>query len=478
MNIMNKKNKNNITDGMRGSAIAYGLVMIAVVSIILTSMISFVVSQLKYGYFVESKEEAFHIAESGINYYRWYLAHETDGRSAQQIQDFWSEGNAKGVSDPYVVVYKDGAGNNVGEYEINVTPPDANSTIIEVVSEGYTYKYPNSKRTIKARFRRPSWSEYAALGNSFLRFGDGTEVSGKIFANGGVHFDGVAHNVVYSGVTQYYDSDSDVHSTKPGVWTSWSGEYNTNMGSDVFVAGKKFPMPVKDFNTVSSDLNMLKAEAIAGTNGSLYFDNNKAGRHIILKTDGTFDIRTVQSFNGSSKEIGGYNGNWATYSIPENGLIFVEANVLLEGAINGERVTVVAANLLTGQKANVYLKNDLRYTSYDGTDVIGVMAQDNIEVIMHSSNNLRIDAALLAVEGRVGRDTYNNKKDEITVFGAIATNKRYGFAYTGNNYNCGGFSIGRGYCLRNLIYDNNLLYSPPPYFPTGDKYLIDLWEEL
>jgi hypothetical protein len=45
---------------------------------------------------------------------------------------------------------------------------------------------------------------------------------------------------------------------------------------------------------------------------------------------------------------------------------------------------------------------------------------------------------------------------------------RYGFSWTD----------GTGYITRNLYYDNNLLYYPPPYFPTGTQYELDLWEEL
>ena len=29
-----------------------------------------------------------------------------------------------------------------------------------------------------------------------------------------------------------------------------------------------------------------------------------------------------------------------------------------------------------------------------------------------------------------------------------------------------------------LNYDNNLLYNPPPYFPTEENYKTDMWEEL
>jgi hypothetical protein len=81
----------------------------------------------------------------------------------------------------------------------------------------------------------------------------------------------------------------------------------------------------------------------------------------------------------------------------------------------------------------------------------------------------------MAQSGRVGRENYAGGsaiRDTITVNGAIATNLRYGFAWTTGAVHTS------GYRNRNLYYDNNLLYCPPPYFPTGKNYLIDLWEEL
>ena len=120
----------------------------------------------------------------------------------------------------------------------------------------------------------------------------------------------------------------------------------------------------------------------------------------------------------------------------------------------------------------MYILNDIRYTNTDGRDIIGIIGQDNIEIAYASENDLRIDAALLAQQGRVGREHYvedygSDSKSVITVNGAIATNERYGFAFTD----------GTGYITRNLYYDNNLLYYPPPYFPTGTQYEMDLWEE-
>jgi hypothetical protein len=90
----------------------------------------------------------------------------------------------------------------------------------------------------------------------------------------------------------------------------------------------------------------------------------------------------------------------------------------------------------------------------------------------------------LAQTGRVGREFYTggscgcgshsceDHKNTITVYGAIASNQRYGFAWID------GCPRDTGYLNRNIYFDNNLLYYPPPYFPTGSQYLLDLWEEL
>jgi hypothetical protein len=158
----------------------------------------------------------------------------------------------------------------------------------------------------------------------------------------------------------------------------------------------------------------------------------------------------------------------SNYSIVNNGVIFVENNIWLSGQINNKKITIVAANIIGGPIATVYIPSNLTYTNYDGRDILGVIGQNNIEIPSNSSSVLRIDGALLAQQGRIGAEHYGNNKTSITVNGALATNQRYGFAWTD----------GTGYTTRNLYYDNNLLYYPPPYFPTGTQYLLDLWEEL
>ncbi len=454
----------------------YGLIIMTVVSIVLTSIITFVANYTKYSLQIHAREQAFQVAESGIHFYRWYLAHQVEGRTASQIAAFWA-GTPYGVATPYEVEYKDPSGSAIGKYKLEVVPPSGTSTIVTVKSTGWTYRYPNDKRVIEVRFRKPAWSEDIVLANDVLRFGAGTEVFGKIHSNEGIRFDGVAHNLISSSVSTYDDPDHTggnefgVHTHDSPVDPLPPAAVPTR--ADVFEGGRKFPVTATDFNGVLGDLAYMKSEAQAGTNGSRYFNNTGQGRHIILNTNDTFTIRTVQSFNAATNQIINYSGGWSTYNLPEDGVIFVENNVWISGAIDSRHVTVVAANLTSASQKSIYIGNDIRYTNYTNcTDILGIIGQNDVEIFRASEDDLRIDASLIAQNGRVGRAHYSGGggdlvKSVITVYGAIATNQRYGFAWTD----------GTGYTTRNLYYDNNLLYCPPPYFPTGTQYEMDLWKE-
>ena len=153
--------------------------------------------------------------------------------------------------------------------------------------------------------------------------------------------------------------------------------------------------------------------------------------------------------------------------------------MVIDGQIDGARLTITAADLpvpssSSGYK-NVLTNNDLSYTNYDGTDSIGIIGQKGVMVGLFSEDNLKIDAALIAQNDRVGRFYYSGgsctykNRSVISLYGMIASYARYGFAYTN----------GTGYTTRNITYDANLLYAPPPDFPlTSDEYQILSWQEV
>ncbi len=131
----------------------------------------------------------------------------------------------------------------------------------------------------------------------------------------------------------------------------------------------------------------------------------------------------------------------------------------------------MAANLKTSAQKTVYIGKDIRTAAHNCNNIIGIIGQKDVEIIRDSDTDLALDAALIAQSGRVGRAWYDGvpaaNKNVITIYGAIASNLRYGFAWSDNT----------GYQTRNFYYDNNLLYCPPPYFPSGTQYQMDLWEE-
>ena len=441
---------------------------------------------IKAGRQAFNRERTLQIAEAGIDYYRWHLAH-----SPTDFQD------GTGGPGPYVHDFRDKDGNIIGEFELDITPPPLGSTLATVKSTGSITGDTSLLRKIVVQFAKPSIAKYAVVANAAMRFGSGTEVFGPIHSNGGIHFDALAHNVVTSAVVSYDDAD---HSggNEFGVHTHVAPTdplppFPVPQRTDVFEVGRQFPVPAVDFVGITADLAQMKTDAQA--NGFYRPSAGALGYHIVLKTNDTFDLYRVMSLvnppSGCTNSAG--QTGWGTWSIqnqqlignypfPANGIIFLEDDIFVDGQINGGRLTIVAAFLPDNPpfRKNIIVNNDLLYTNYDGSDILGLIAQGNVTVGLVSEDDLRIDAALIAQNGRVGRYYYrppgggsqrcspNHVRQTITLWGMIATNQRYGFAYTD----------GTGYQIRNLNYDGSLLYGPPPSFPlTSDQYITLTWGE-
>lgn len=441
---------------------------------------------------VQSRELALQIAEAGIEYSRWYLAH---------FQSGYTLGNSG--AGPYVYNFKDKDGDTVGTYTITVTAPASGSTLVKIKSTGATLADPTATRSIQISLAIPSLAKYAVFANSDIRFGQGTVVYGPIHSNGGIRFDGVAWNKLTSAKTSYDDPDhtggsefgvhTHVNATTGAVDDTFrpleAPPSTMQTRTDVFKAGRDFPVPAVDFTGITSDLSTIQTQAIA-SGRYIGPSTNGLGYAIIFKTDDTFDLYKINSLVGTSGQCTNSQnqsgwGSWtinsktklATYAFPTNGLIYVNDNLWVEGQINTARLTVVAATLPdnASTRRNIMINNNLTYTNYDGQDVIALIAQNNITTGLGSANDLRIDAALIAQNGRAGRFYYPSAcstgyvRNSLLLYGMIGTNQRYGFAYTDNT----------GYLTRTVTYDSNLLYSPPPNFPlASDKYQIISWEEL
>jgi hypothetical protein len=433
-----------------------------------------------------NNSESFAIAEAGIEYYRWHLAHAP--------LDF-KDGNATSTG-PYIHPYYDKDGNRVGQFELVITPPATGTTIVAIQSTGKVDYDPTVRKVIKVRMGLPSFARYSVAANADIRFGEGTSIYGQLHSNGGIRFDGVAYNTVTSAKTTYDDPDHD-GANEFGVHTHLSPAdpappASVPVRTDVFKAGRQFPVPAIDFNGITQDLATLRALATS-TSGYYLASSTVLGYEIILKTNDKFDVYKVNSVNSVSTACRNNSTKsdsiWGSWSInnktlyasnvnfPANGVIFVEDNLWVSGQINTARLNIGAGRFPVNPStyANITINSDLKYTNYDGQDVIGLISQNHVLVGLASEDDLRIDAAVIAQNGRVGRYHYANNcgsnyiRSLITLYGMVGTNLRYGWAWTD----------GTGYTTRNITYDGNLLYGPPPSFPiTGSQYDIISWDEV
>ncbi|MEK7514528.1 MAG: hypothetical protein AAB587_01785 [Patescibacteria group bacterium] len=473
----------------RGYILLNTIVYASIALIITTAFVSWSSQLMKSIKYLTFREQAFQIAEAGVDYYRWHLAH-----APSDFQD------GTGAPGPYAHDFYDKDGNLIGQFILTITPPAIGSTLVTVLSKGNITSPIAVSRTLEARLAIPSLAQYAVVANAAMRFGAGTEVSGPIHSNGGIRFDGLAHNIVSSSQNTYTDTDGDACTGNSwGVHTCVNPDDpapNTVPPArpDVFEAGRQYPIAPVDFVGITSDLSNMKALAQAA--GRYFAASGAQGYRILLKTNDTFDIYRVNSLTATPSNCSSTQTNWGTWSIavggdqflanyanPANGIIFVEDHLWIEGQINTARLTIAAGRFPDdpSQRRDITFNNDLLYTDYTGLDVISLIAQRNINVGMVSDTDLRIDAALVAQNGRVGRFYYRapgggqnrcspyHTRNSIILFGMIASNQRYGFAYTD----------GTGYITRNITYDGNLLYAPPPSFPlTSSQYSIISWREI
>lgn len=484
---MNKfLNKNQEKGQLSIAVLIFGMLGVT----ILGGLIIWVDSELRIAARSSDQAKALVVAEAGVEYYRWHLAHDPN-----DFQD------GTGQPGSYTHDYMDKDGNVIGQFILNIIPPAQGSTVVTLESTGKISGNSSVEKIIRVKMQQSSLLRFAAVSHSDIYFPTGTEVFGPVHSNGGVHFDGIAHNVVTSALQEYNDPEHSgnneygVHTHVAPADPLATNPPNVPNRPDVFLAGRQFPVPPIDFTGFSSDLATIRAQAVSsghyfGPSGIGY-----EGYHIVLKTNDTFDLYKVDELVDAPNGCINVQGqqNWGTWSIdeedfiqnypfPANGIVFVEDFLWVDGQINGAKLTL-AAGLLPENPSklkDIIINKDLLYTNYDGTDVIGLIAQGDFSVGWVSEDDLRIDAAVVAKSRRIGRNYYRppsgnqprcspyHVRNVLTMYGILASYDEYGMSYTD----------GTGYLQRNIIYDPNLIFSPPPDFPVGQGYVQISWEEI
>jgi len=422
-------------------------------------------------------DQSLYIAEAGVNYYRWHLAHEPE-----DFQD------GTGGPGPYVHTYTDPQGAEVGEFSLEIVPPEDGSSIVTIRSTGRTNDFPGISRTVEVQYGRPSFANYSFLSNASTWYGTNITVNGNIHSNNGIRMDGTNTGQVTSAKETYMcgtETGCFPPTEQPGVWGS---------GGDQSLW--QFPVTPIDFGATSFDFAQMRTGA---QNSGVYLpESGDSGYHVTFTAE-TVTIAKVTAtgfINGylppgqglGQQGQGGCRRRFqlienetpvGTFNLSDTPIIFAEDNLWVEGNIDG-RITVVAAGFpVTSSKKNIWIRGNITYADQDGSDILGLIAQNDIYFARDLPDDFRIDAALMAQGGQIVRHGYwsgcggptNSIRNSLTINGSlISFNKSFW------NYTSGGEIIS-GFIARTINYDGGLLFSPPPFFPTAGEFEFITWRE-
>lgn len=453
-----------------GSLSVYVLLIGTVFSLLVGGLVIFGAVEFTGVRRTESRYNALSIAEAGVHYYRWHLAHDpTD------YQD------GTGEVGPYVHDYSDSVSGVSGKFSLEIVPPDEGSEIITIQSTGWTDQFPTIKRQVTARYGPEPLTKFSFLHNANVWFGSGLTVFGEVLSNGGVRMDGVNESVVKS-VKDTYTCGSETGcsppQSRPGVW-----------GGGGPSALWEFPVPFFDFDSVVTDFNIMKQSA--QDTGVYLPTSSNWGYHVVFNADGTvsiYEVTVAANLRGWSVENHCENlyqridaqTLLGTYNLDDIKIIYAEDTVWVDGTVRGQ-TTVVAARLPVGTyTTNLWINGNVEYTTLDGSDNVGLIAENNIIYVLNLPDDFIINAAMMAQDGRILRHHYrysgcsnysNARRDKLTIFGSVISNQKSYWNYSSYS------GLQSGFYTRDITFNQKSADIPPPYFPATANLGILSWDE-
>lgn len=446
-----------------GSTLTMTLVFVVMFAVVFAALAGLVSRTYHESVLQAQDETAFQVAEAGLNYARWRLAHNPDDYAPAERQ----------LVDQFAGV--------LGTYSLTFATPYPGSTLVAITSVGKTKSQPARQVTLRARYAQPSLARYASITNDDVWYG--SLINGMVHANGGIRMDGSSSSLMTSARETYACQPkhgcSSPYQTKPGIW-------GTGTKAELW----EYPVVPVDYNALSKDLLVIK-EAAVGL-GTYYGPSGAYGYQIVFNSNNTYTISRVTNKTGVIRSCM-YQPNWQcgyfshdvsttanaqTAPVPANGVIYIEDTVWVRGDIRS-RVTL-AAGVFPDQPAtnsDIILNGNISYGGVrDASRVFGAVAQRHVLIPYSGApSTMQLDGAFVAQKGSFHRRYYpsgpHQLKESLTRYGMVASNGVPGTAWISGGQIVSGFKKGSG------TWDPHLLYNPPPYFPTSGQYEFISWEE-
>ena len=412
----------------RGFMLVFTLVIIMLIVLSLAAL--FLISYNDLGMAAtESKGmKAYYIAEAGL---------------AKRFMDLRT-GDLSPTS-PGSLILGDGS---YGTFNVAMSPqPPAPFPVYTLTSTG---TYNNVSRTVSFTVKQVSYSTYGYLSNSEdsfywgspIWFVTGDILSGPLHSNDQLNISG---NPVFKGpVTSAQSTLNYNHGGPPQDNPDFQDSLTLGVPAVAMPSTTDIINPIKNAASQAGGMNLTGGD-----------------KQITLKSTGKMDIYKTDK-----------HGNWVIQSsnvaLPTNNALFVpDGNVYISGILNGV--------LTVGTSNEIYITSSILYntdprTNSNSTDLLSLVAQNNVHVMNSAPTNVEIDAYIIAAgtppqyAGSFGVDNYDTiaAKGTLTVYGGISQNTRGGIGTFNSNTN----QKISGY-TKDYNYDTRLVNSVPAYFPAA-----------
>jgi hypothetical protein len=389
----------------RGVTVMLVLAFMGIFTLILGTISSYALMQARYGRAIAVREQALHVSEAGLEYYRWFL------NKNPSIMD-----SGSGLESPVSYTLRDPEGGELGSATVTAQAHKQCNKVqwVDITSRGVATLDPGFPRTLSARYMRPSVAEYSYVVNTNVWAGADRVIRGPYHSNGGIRMDGTHNAGVTSAVSTWQCTSSyNCHPTQnnaPGV-----------LGSGSTPSLWKYPVSTIDFASIAVDFSELKNRA--QNHGGIYYGPaqggvNNRGYKVVFNSNGTFTLYRVNGTNGFPSYSSQFGNaaehseihaqiNLGTFTIPSScSLLFFEDRVWLEGVVKGKVTVVAATPTNTNTSPDIYLNDNIMYATGSSSDGLTAIAERNVSIPLRAPDSMTIHGVFVAQSGHYGRDYF------------------------------------------------------------------------
>jgi len=297
-------------------------------------------------------------------------------------------------------------------------------------------------RSVQVQVRPSSLADFYRFSDDDVPYGAGATLNGKVYANG----------QVTNGDSGAVVANADIY-----AWGGVTGNFSMQNGSKKYSTSTTPSITTKfatkiDFSRFLVSFTDLSRAAQAG--GVYLNDVTKNAWKLVFTNNGKFTAQACTSGSDVAKVSPTTCTAAVQYDVPTNGAIYTGQTAIVSGQVKG-RVTV-------GSNDDIVIGNNIApYVA--GTDVLGLVAYNDVWIADYSQDPLTWSAALLAQTNTWHTTSGAPNKNLMTFTGSAATAKGGGFNFDTRNYD----------------YDDTLQFLQPPWFPVLDDFLvISLFREV